>query len=97
MGWLRKTKGVNRPGAVEIRVDGRAVTAYPGESAATALFAAGITVFRASPGDQSPRAAFCLMGSCQECAVWIDGRRRLACQYPVQAGTLIETGACPDD
>lgn len=97
MAWQRKTKGVTRPDAVEIRVDGHPVSAIPGESVATALFAAGITTFRTSPRTHSPRAAFCLMGSCQECVVWIDGRRRLACQYPVRAGTTIQTGACPHD
>ena len=97
MVWQRKAKGVERPAPVEIRVDGRSVTAHAGETVATALLAAGIAVFRWSPRDGTPRAVFCLMGSCQECAVWIDGRRRLACQVPVQAGTIIETGACPNE
>jgi hypothetical protein len=35
---------------------------------------------------------FCLMGSCQECVVWADARRVLACQEPVRAGLDVRSG-----
>jgi predicted molibdopterin-dependent oxidoreductase YjgC len=34
---------------------------------------------------------FCLMGSCQECLVRVDGRRALACQEPVRDGMVVVT------
>jgi len=33
---------------------------------------------------------FCLMGSCQECLVMINGRRVLACRTPVARGLVVE-------
>lgn len=91
--WRRQTRDVARPEPVTISVDGRAIAAHPGESVATALLAAGLTTFRYSPRGGFPRAVFCMMGSCQECVVRIDGRRAPACQTPVAAGMAVETGA----
>ena len=78
--------------ALEFRFDGRAVAAYDGESIACALFAAGIRTLRRSPRTDGPRGMFCLMGSCQECVVWADGRRVAACQEPVREGMDVRTG-----
>jgi predicted molibdopterin-dependent oxidoreductase YjgC len=83
---LRKTHGVARPEDVEIVVNGRPLRACPGESIATALLGAGIRSFRRSPRGNCPRGPFCLMGSCQECVVCVDGRRVPACQTLVRAG-----------
>ena len=94
--WVRKTAEIARRGAVEITVDGLTVRAYPGESVATALFAAGMLAFRHSPRLGLPRAAFCMMGSCQECVVRVDGRVRPACQAQVTAGMRVQTGSPPD-
>lgn len=71
---------------VEFTFNAQVVQAYAGESLAAALFAAGIHALRTSPRKNEPRGMFCLMGSCQECAVWINGRRSLACQEAVAAG-----------
>lgn len=79
-----------RPEQVTIAVNGAPVAATPGESVATALLAAGMTVWRRSPRARTPRGAFCLMGVCQECIVRIDGRRAVACQESVRAGLIIE-------
>jgi D-hydroxyproline dehydrogenase subunit gamma len=45
----RLEHGVRRPAAVAIEVDGVRVDAYPGESVATALLAAGVRAFRRTP------------------------------------------------
>lgn len=81
-----------RGAAIEFRFDGRAVSAYEGESVACALFAAGIRTLRRSPRTELARGMFCLMGSCQECVMWVDGRRVAACQEPVRAGLDVRSG-----
>lgn len=72
--------------------DGRAVRACAGESVAAALFGAGIRALRTSPRTGSARGMFCLMGSCQECVVWVDGRRVPACQEPALDGISVASG-----
>lgn len=62
-----------RPAAVTIYIDGAAAPAYPGETVATALLAAGTSRFRTTRGG-APRAPVCNMGVCFECAVTVDGR-----------------------
>jgi predicted molibdopterin-dependent oxidoreductase YjgC len=78
-------------GAIELFFDGRRFTARAGESVAAALFASGVKALRVSPRLREARGMFCLMGSCQECLVMVDGRRVLACQTPVSEGLRIET------
>jgi len=81
-----------RGAAIEFHFDGRAVSAHEGESVACALFAAGIRTLRLSPRTELARGMFCLMGSCQECVVWVDGRRVAACQEPARAGLDVRSG-----
>ena len=78
--------------AIEFHFDGRRVRAFAGESIACALFAAGIRTLRRSPRTGLARGMFCLMGSCQECVVWVDGRRVPACQEPARAGLKVKSG-----
>ena len=75
---------------VVIRVDGEPVPCFAGESVAAALFAAGRRRLRKSPGAGEPRGAFCLMGTCQECAIRIDGRIQPACLVEVRDGLAVE-------
>lgn len=88
---LRADQAVRRGTAVQFLVDGRIVQAFEGESVAAALFAAGQRELRRSPRDGAPRGLFCLMGSCQECLVWVATRKLAACQVPVTAALEIET------
>ena len=74
-------------------VDGRPVTAAPGDMVATALLLAGVGPFRRTIKSAAPRAAYCGMGACFECLVTIDGvGNRQACLEPVREGMVIETG-----
>ena len=67
---------------VEIVVDGQRVVAAAGQMLAAALMTAGAG--RAAP--------LCLMGSCFQCLVTIDGRRnQRACRVTVTAGLQVET------
>ena len=70
--------------------DGQPASARVGESVAAALFASGMKTLRTSPRECAPRGMFCLMGSCQECLVMVDGRRVLACRTAVADGMRVE-------
>ncbi len=91
-GGLRITRDLIRGCCVAVKVDQRSITAFSGETVATALLAAGIRCFRRSVIQGAPRGPFCLMGVCQECLVTIDGRQVLGCQVRVRDGLEIETG-----
>jgi len=94
---LRITKNVTRPEAVTIHVNGRAVTAYEGESLATALIAADVlTMSRdvVSGADRVRlRTPFCNMGVCFDCLVEVEAEGRSlrvrACLTAVRAGQRV--------
>jgi D-hydroxyproline dehydrogenase subunit gamma len=89
----RLEHGVTRPAAVAIEVDGTRVDAYPGESLATALLAAGVRAFRRTRSG-APRGPLCNMGVCFECVVTVDGEPGVrACATQVREGMNVETGA----
>ncbi len=88
---LRTDQAVRRGHAVHFVFDGRPIDSFEGESVVAALFAAGLRELRHSPRDGAPRGMFCLMGSCQECLVWVGGRKLPACQVSVAAGLEIES------
>ena len=74
----------------QISVDGAGLRVTPGRMLAAVLMEAGIRKLRASPRAGTPQGAFCLMGSCQECAIHVDGKLVLACQVAVQDGMVVE-------
>lgn len=81
-----------RRGAVlRFTMNGKSVEAFAGESVAAALMAAGQRELRHSPRGGAPRGAFCFMGSCQECLVWVGSRKLPSCQVPVSAGLVVES------
>jgi predicted molibdopterin-dependent oxidoreductase YjgC len=80
---------------VEVLVDGQLVRLPQGMVLATALATAGYRELRRSPRVGSPRGAFCLMGACQECAIFVDGALRQACMSTVQQGMQIELRGAP--
>lgn len=83
------TPGIRRAAAAfEFRFEERSVTAYDGETIASALIAAGIYGFRETRSGQ-PRGVFCGMGVCGDCQVLIDGESRRACMEPARAGVLV--------
>lgn len=74
---------------VTIRVGDRAIGAFAGETVATALLVAGVRAFRTSVTRREPRGPLCLMGTCQDCLVDIDGVAELACQRFVRDGMVV--------
>jgi sarcosine oxidase subunit alpha len=79
--------GITRPAAVTFSFEARSVSAPEGEPLAAALLAAGVRRLGEGPG--SPRAAFCMMGTCQQCLVRVEGRLAQACLVPVRAGMAV--------
>jgi predicted molibdopterin-dependent oxidoreductase YjgC len=64
--------GLERGRAFALSLDGRAVTAYEGESVAALLLAEGHVATRVTRGGE-PRGVFCGMGVCHDCLVVVDG------------------------
>ncbi len=74
---------------ISLTIDGKAVTVPAGCSVAAALAIAGDGTARRSVSGEL-RAPVCGMGICQECRVWVDGVRQLACQTTCRAGMRVE-------
>ena len=69
----------------------QAIPAREGDSVASALLAAGITVTRTAAISGAPRGPFCMMGACFECLSVVDGRAGVrTCMTPVRGGMRIE-------
>lgn len=86
-----RADGVDRGAPARFFLDGHPVEAFAGESVAAALYAQGTRTLRHSPQGNMPRGMFCLMGSCQECLVWVGARKLPSCQVPVADGLQVET------
>ena len=71
-------------------VDGQPMSAYPGETIAAAMLAAGRNTLRRTTKTGEPRGLYCVMGVCWECAVAIDGRTVRACVVPATPGLRVE-------
>ena len=87
----RRISGVIERGeAFEITVDGKPVTAYPGETVASALFAAGIRILRHTAKQCEPRSIFCGIGVCYDCLVTVNGvLNQRACMTFAQPGLVV--------
>ncbi|RLM23417.1 sarcosine oxidase subunit alpha [Brenneria alni] len=78
------------PQSVTIWVNGNALQASPDWTIAAALLANGFTACRTTAIDEQPRGPFCMMGSCFECRVTVDGTPHIqGCMTPVRAGMRI--------
>lgn len=74
---------------VPVRFEGAEIMLPAGENLAGALLVAGIMPFRHTPVSGAPRGPFCMMGTCFDCLVEIDGVIRQACMLQVTEGTEI--------
>ena len=76
---------------LELVVDGKPIVAYPGETIATALLAAGRRAFRRT-GRGDLRGPFCNMGVCFDCLVTVDGAAGVrACMTAARDGMRVGT------
>lgn len=77
---------------VTLMIDGKPTLGYAGEMLAGVLLVAGVHAFRRTV-EGRPRAAFCGMGSCLDCAVRVDGVPMVrSCLTPVAEGMAVDTG-----
>lgn len=83
------------PQAVLFHFDGAEIRGQAGETLIAALLRHSARIGR-SEFDATPRAGFCLMGSCQECTLWDqDGHRLRACMIEVCAGLDLRSSPYP--
>lgn len=88
---LRIQRGVSRGQQFTILVNGKPVIAYPGETLAAVMLAAGWRMFRHTPLSGEPRGLFCGMGVCYDCLVTVNGRQNVrACVTYAQPGDEVE-------
>jgi D-hydroxyproline dehydrogenase subunit gamma len=93
---MRRFKDIEtRTEAVTLIVDGTPIRVLAGENLATALGLAGMLRLRQSPRAGATRGAFCFMGVCQECAIFVDGTLRQACMTPVAEGMVVALRGAP--
>ena len=73
----------------QISFEGREIPAWPGESVAAALIAAGEAVLRRSEAGD-PRGLLCGIGVCWECRCTIDGTANTrACMVSAAPGMVV--------
>lgn len=104
---MRLSRKTVQPAAhpVEFTIDGRPLSALPGETIAAALAANGIAAIRrfdaGAPGEESWRGLYCGMGACYDCVVTVDGRAgQRACLTKISGGETIRSSqptGTPDD
>lgn len=83
--------GPRRGTAFTFQLDGRPITAYPGETIGGALLAAGIRQLRTTRLGGRPRGLHCGIGACFDCVVTVNGRGgRRACLTPAAPGDRVE-------
>lgn len=83
--------GVERAGAgFCLQFDRRTIRAFPGETLAAALLAAGEPALRRTEQGDG-RGIYCGMGVCGECSVLVDGAPRRACMTAAAPGQQVET------
>jgi len=81
---------IQRGNQVSFEFNGRRITAYEGETIATALYAAGVRIFSRSFKYHRPRGLFCLFGHCSHCMMRVDGVPNVrTCMEPVRSGMQV--------
>lgn len=88
---FKRIDGLAPRRTVTLQVDGRALTAADGDTLALALLQAGVGHFRETAVSGAPRAPLCLMGSCFDCLVQVDGQANVqACMVRVKHGMQVQ-------
>ena len=82
--------------AIQFTFDDQPIEAIQGDTVAAALLLKGVNNTRLTPVSGSPRAPFCMMGTCYECLVVIDGCTVQACMTPAQPGLVVQRVPRPD-
>ena len=71
--------------------EGKRLAAYPGETVASALYAAGVRVFSRSFKYHRPRGLLCVAGKCPNCLMNVDKVPNVrSCTEPVREGIIVQ-------
>ncbi len=93
---VRFDAALSRGAAFTFRFAGDPVTAYPGETIAAALMAAGERILRDTRTGMR-RGVYCGMGVCFECLVVVDGRPAVrACTTLATPGMDVQPMSAPE-
>ncbi len=76
------------PSKVSFTFDGQQYEAREGDNLAAALLVAGVRSTRRTLVSGQARAPFCMMGTCYDCIVEIDGETVQACMTTVEDGLV---------
>lgn len=72
--------------------NGQAVSGFDGDTVASALLGAGVRTSRVHPVSNQDSAPYCMMGTCFECLVEIDGvPNRQGCQVKLQENMTVRS------
>jgi len=72
--------------------NGEKIDAYPNETIAAALHAAGVRKLGESPQLHRPRGLFCAIGNCSSCFMTVDDRPNTrVCVVKVKEGIRVES------
>jgi predicted molibdopterin-dependent oxidoreductase YjgC len=86
---FKRLNHINEP-TLTITVEDRQIEVPESDSVAAAMLAAGILTTRTTPDSGAHRGPYCMMGTCFECLVEIDGvPHQQACQTQVREGMNI--------
>ena len=81
---------IDRSATLTFTFDGRQITAYPGDTIASALAAAGVKTISRSFKYHRPRGLLCCSGHCPNCMVQVGDEPNVrACRQPVEAGMQV--------
>ena len=89
---LRISDYFERGKKVKIIVNENTIEAHEGECLSVVLFISNHKNLRLSPKKKENRGMFCMMGSCQECAVLLDGKKVTSCNIFIKEGMTVKTG-----
>ena len=86
---------------IHFTYDGQPITAYEGDTVASALHAAGVRILSHSLKLHRARGFFCAIGKCSSCIMEVDGIPNVkTCLMPAQEGMVIQSqdgwGKFPD-
>lgn len=83
---------IDRGEPIEFQFNGKPIKAYPHETIAAALYAAGIRTFSRSFKYHRRRGLFCLAGHCSHCLMRVDGVPNIRiCKELVRPGMQVES------
>ena len=86
--WPQQDEAIDRGTLIKFRYNRKQYNAYPGDTVAAALIAAGVDRLGWSI-TKRPRGVFCAAGHCGRCLVEIEGKARLACRTSITADMVV--------